>query len=119
MNAKLYVGNLPFTVTDSQLTTHFSQAGRVASVNLIMDRETGRPRGFGFVEMMSDDEAQEAITQFHGKPFEGRDLTVNIAKPKENSRSGGGGGYRPQGQDRRPYREGGQDRERRRESSRY
>ena len=98
MSAKLYVGNLPFSVTESELETHFGKAGRVAKVELIMDRETQRPRGFGFVEMLSPEDAQAAIAQFHGQDFNGRSLTVNLARPKENngrpSHGGNGGGQR-------------------------
>ncbi len=98
MSAKLYVGNIPFTATETELETHFGKAGRVTKVELIMDRETQRPRGFGFVEMLSPEEAQEAIAQFHGQDFNGRSLTVNLARPKENngrpSHGGNGGGHR-------------------------
>lgn len=91
MGRRLYVGNLSFTVTESELSDLFSQAGTIDSVNLITDRGTGRSKGFGFVEMATDEEAQGAITKFNGQEFQGRQLTVNEARPKE-SRSGGGFG---------------------------
>lgn len=92
MGKKLYVGNLPFSASDTSLTEFFSQAGTVESVRIVNDRETGRSRGFGFVEMSSEDEATEAIEKFNGQPMEGRALTVNEARPQE-PRTGGGGGY--------------------------
>lgn len=88
---KLYVGNLSFNTSDQDLSTLFSEVGTVTSTNIIEDRETGRSRGFGFVEMSSKEEGQNAITQFNGKEVDGRELKVNEAKPQEN-RSGGGGG---------------------------
>ena len=88
---KLYVGNLPFSATETEVETAFSEFGTVQSVKLITDRDTGRPRGFGFVEMGSDAEAQAAIDAMHGKDMGGRAMTVNVAKPREN-RGGGGGG---------------------------
>lgn len=91
MTMKLYVGNLPFSTTSTDLTELFSQAGTVESASVIEDRATGRSRGFGFVEMASSDEGTAAITQFNGKEMKGRNLTVNEAKPREN-RGGGGGG---------------------------
>lgn len=91
MGKKLYVGNLPFSATDSQLTDLFSGAGTVESVRIVSDRETGRSRGFGFVEMSSDEEAQSAIEKFNGQQMDGRALTVNEARPQEPR--GGGGGY--------------------------
>ncbi|MEX0668792.1 MAG: RNA-binding protein [Candidatus Saccharimonadales bacterium] len=81
--AKLYVGNLPYRTTDDALTQHFSQAGTVTSVAVITDRETGRSKGFGFVEMSSDEEAQAAVDQLNEKEFEGRNLRVDIARPRE------------------------------------
>jgi len=108
MEAKLYVGNLPYTTADADLESLFSQAGSVKSAQVIRDRESGRSKGFGFVEMSSSDEANAAINMFHGKDFNGRPLTVNLARPREE-RSGGGGGFR--GGDRRP---GGGGRDRRR-----
>lgn len=95
MGKKLYVGNLPFSATDQTLNDLFSQCGTVDSANLIMDRESGRSKGFGFVEMSSDEEAQAAINKFHGAELQGRPMTVNEAKPmvpREGGRSGGAGG---------------------------
>lgn len=92
MGKKLYVGNLPYTTSDSDLQQLFSQHGSVASAQVITDRETGRSKGFGFVEMASDGEAQAAISGLHGKDWNGRPLTVNEARPKENKGFGGGGG---------------------------
>ena len=108
MEAKLYVGNLPYTTADADLESLFSQAGSVKSAQVIRDRESGRSKGFGFVEMSSSDEANAAINMLHGKDFNGRPLTVNLARPREE-RSGGGGGFR--GGDRRPGG-GGRDRKR-------
>ena len=88
MEAKLYVGNLPFTTGDADLQSLFSQAGTVKSAQVIKDRASGRSKGFGFVEMSSSDEAQSAISMFHGKDFNGRALTVNLARPREE-RPGG------------------------------
>ena len=82
MNPKLYVGNLDYSVTSDQLTELFSQAGTVVSADVISDRATGRSKGFGFVEMSNAEEAQQAIEMFNGKDFQGRDLTVNEARPK-------------------------------------
>ena len=112
MEAKLSVGNLPFTTGDSDLQDLFAQAGTVKSAQVIKDRASGRSKGFGFVEMSSAEEAQNAITMFHGKDFSGRPLTVNLARPREE-RPGGGGGFRGGG-NRRPGGGGG-DRERRRD----
>ncbi len=91
MTMKLYVGNLAFQTTSEELQTLFAQAGTVESVSLIEDRETGRSRGFGFVEMSSKEEGNAAIQQFNGKDMGGRALNVNEAKPRED-RGGGGGG---------------------------
>jgi RNA recognition motif-containing protein len=88
---KLYVGNLAFQTTREELQTMFAQAGTVESVSLIEDRETGRSRGFGFVEMATKEEGAAAIQQFNGKDMGGRALNVNEAKPRED-RGGGGGG---------------------------
>ena len=93
MGTKLYVGNLSFNVTSADLEEHFATAGAVQSANVVMDRETGRSRGFGFVEMASDDEATAAIAQFNGSDYDGRNLVVNEARPREDNRGGGGGGY--------------------------
>jgi RNA recognition motif-containing protein len=96
MEAKLYVGNLPYNTVDSDLQDLFSKAGTVKSAQVIKDRQSGRSKGFGFVEMSSAEEAQSAITMFHGKDYSGRPLTVNIARPREDRPGGGsgGGGYR-------------------------
>ena len=93
MSNKLFVGNLSFNTTETQLRDAFSAFGAVNEINLMMDRETGRPRGFGFVTMNTSEEAQAAIAGLGGKSVDGRELTVNIAKPREE-RSGGGGGRR-------------------------
>jgi RNA recognition motif-containing protein len=92
MSAKLFVGNLTFTATENDLQDHFAQAGSVLSVNIMQDRTTGRSRGFAFVEMASPDDAQNAISMFHEKDFQGRPLTVNEARPREERPAGGGGG---------------------------
>jgi RNA recognition motif-containing protein len=92
MGKKLYVGNLTYGVTDSDLDKMFAEHGRVESAQVIMDRDTGRSKGFGFVEMGSDQEAQAAIQAMNGKQVEGRALTVNEAKPRED-RGGGGRGF--------------------------
>ena len=91
MGKKLYVGNLGFNVSDSDLNQLFSAHGTIVSAQVIMDRDTGQSKGFGFVEMSSDSEAQAAIAALNSKDHGGRALKVNEAKPKE-SRSGGGGG---------------------------
>ncbi len=102
MNNKLYVGNLSFHLTNDDLHEYFSQAGTVESAKVIEDRDTGRSRGFGFVEMASEEEAQAAIAQFNGEDFEGRNIVVNEARPREDrgggrgrtrGHGGGGGGY--------------------------
>ncbi|PYS87670.1 MAG: RNA-binding protein [Acidobacteria bacterium] len=90
MSMKLYVGNISFDTTQQDLEKLFGEIGTVTSTNLIEDRETGRPRGFGFVEMSSKEEGQNAISQLNGKEVDGRELKVNEAKPQEK-RSGGGG----------------------------
>ena len=92
MSTKLYVGNLAFTTSSDELQTMFAQVGTVESVSLIEDRETGRSRGFGFIEMSTKEEGAAAISQFNGKEMGGRALTVNEAKPREN-RNGGGSRY--------------------------
>ena len=91
MSMKLYVGNLSFQTSSDDLQQLFAQAGTVESSSVVEDRETGRSRGFGFVEMSSNEEGAAAIAQFNGKEVNGRSLTVNEAKPREN-RAGGGGG---------------------------
>ena len=92
MSTKLYVGNLSFKTTSQELQQLFSQAGTVDSASVVEDRDTGRSRGFGFVEMATPEEANSAIEQFNGKDLGGRQLKVNEAKPREN-RSGGGRGF--------------------------
>lgn len=91
MGKKLYVGNLPFSATDQSLVEAFSQCGTVESAKIIMDRDTGRSKGFGFVEMSQDSEASAAISKFNGADYDGRPMTVNEAKPMA-PREGGGGG---------------------------
>lgn len=93
MNNKLYVGNLSYQVTEQDLRDLFSQAGELQDVMLIVERETHRSKGFGFVEFVNEADAQKAIEMFHDQEVQGRRLTVNIARPREE-RSGGGGGYR-------------------------
>src|ERR1700733_153141 len=95
MGKKLYVGNLPFSATDQSLTETFSQCGTVESAKIIMDRDTGRSKGFGFVEMSTEAEAANAISKFNGADYDGRAMTVNEAKPmapREGGRGGFGGG---------------------------
>lgn len=93
MGKKLYVGNLSYEVTDSTLAKLFEPFGTVESAQIIMDRDTNRSKGFGFVEMKTDEEAQAAITGLNGQESNGRNLTVNEARPKpEGGRGGGGGG---------------------------
>ncbi|MDX2041168.1 MAG: RNA-binding protein [Acidobacteriota bacterium] len=91
MSMKLYVGNLAFQTTDEDLQSLFSQVGTVESISLVTDRETGRPRGFGFVEMGSREEGEAAISKFNGTEVAGRSLTVNEAKPRENNGGSGRG----------------------------
>jgi RNA recognition motif-containing protein len=93
MGKKLYVGNLAYTVTDGTLEQMFAAHGSVQSAQVIMDRETGRSKGFGFVEMGSDQEAQAAISALNGQQMDGRNLTVNEAKPREDRGGGGRGGF--------------------------
>ena len=92
MSTKLYVGNLAFQTTSQELQQLFGQAGTVQSASVVEDRDTGRSRGFAFVEMSSQEEATSAIDQFNGKEVGGRALKVNEAKPRENRGGGGGGG---------------------------
>jgi RNA recognition motif-containing protein len=94
MGKKLYVGNLGYGVTDADLDRMFAAHGTVQSAQVIMDRDTGRSKGFGFVEMGSDAEAQAAIAALNGKEADGRTLTVNEARPREDRGGGGGGGGR-------------------------
>jgi RNA recognition motif-containing protein len=91
MESKLYVGNLPYSATEEELSTLFGQAGTVTSVAIIKDRETGRSKGFAFVEMSSTEEAQKAINLLTGHMLGGRDLRVSIARPREEGGGGGGG----------------------------
>src|SRR5215510_4198934 len=92
MSNKLYVGNLSFRVTSEDLHEYFAAAGAVESANVVFDRETGRSRGFGFVEMASEDDANNAIAQFNGQEYDGRNMVVNEARPREDRPRGGGGG---------------------------
>ncbi len=92
MGSKLYVGNLSYSTTSSDLEQLFAQHGTVSSAEVISDRETGRSKGFGFVQMGTDDEAQAAIASLNGQEHDGRPLTVNEAKPREDRPRGGGGG---------------------------
>lgn len=93
MGKKLYVGGLSYDTTEDTLRDTFSQAGTVESANIIIDRSSGRSKGFGFVEMSSDEEAQKAVETLNGKDLDGRNLTVNEARPQESRPRGGGGGY--------------------------
>lgn len=104
MSNKLFVGNLSFNTTENDLQDAFAAFGSVTETNLMMDRTTGRPRGFGFVTMASAEEAQKAIEGMNGKSVDGRALTVNVAKPREERSGGGGGGGR------REYGGGGRNR---------
>ena len=113
MATRLFVGNINHDATENDLQDHFGGAGTVLSVNIIQDKFTGKSRGFGFVEMSSADEAQKAIAELHQKDFQGRALTVNEARPREERPSqssrggggyGGGGGYRGGGRDYRDRR---------------
>ncbi len=103
MEVKLYVGNLAYTTTEDDLRTLFAQAGTIASVALIKDRDTGRSKGFAFVEMSTQSEAEKAISMFNASRLNDRELTVNMARPREDRRAGGfdnrrGGGYGSRGQ---------------------
>lgn len=95
MSSKIYVGNLPYSVTDSTLESNFAEFGGVTSAKVMMDRETGRSKGFGFVEMASDEVAQAAIKALNGVSVDGRSITVNLARPREEGR--GTGGYSANG----------------------
>ncbi len=95
MSSKIYVGNLPYSVTDSTLESNFAEFGAVSSAKVMMDRETGRSKGFGFVEMASAEVAQAAIQGLNGMSVEGRSIVVNLARPREEGR--GQGGYGSQG----------------------
>ena len=104
MSSKLFVGNLSFNTTENDLQDAFAAHGTVLETNLMMDRATGRPRGFAFVTMATDDEAQKALTALNGANLDGRDLTVNVARPREErSGGGGGGGGRPRQSSSRRY----------------
>ncbi len=92
MEIKLYVGNLSYSTTEDDLRTLFAQAGTVQSVTIIKDRDTGRSKGFAFVEMATQVEAQQAISKFNGQNLQDRALTVNLARPREERPRGGGGG---------------------------
>ncbi len=92
MATRLFVGNLTYNSTENDLQDYFSQAGTVVSVDIMQDRATGRSRGFAFVEMSSQPEADKAVEMFHQKDFQGRTLTVNEARPREERAGGGGGG---------------------------
>jgi RNA recognition motif-containing protein len=107
MGKKLYVGNLPYGVSDSDLQAMFEAHGTVQSAQVIMDRETGRSKGFGFVEMGSDQEAQAAIAALNGQDRDGRALVVNEARPKTNGGGGGRGGRGGHGGGRSGYGGGG------------
>ena len=114
MSNKLFVGNLSFQTTENDLQDAFAAHGTVVEANLMMDRMSGRPRGFGFVTMSTPEEAQKAIDALNGKELGGRALTVNIARPREERSGGGGGGGRGYGGGggggRRDYGGGGRDR---------
>ena len=94
MSMKLYVGNLAFETSGEDLRQHFAQTGTVETATVVEDRDTGRSRGFGFVEMSSKEEGEAAIQQFNGNDLNGRNLTVNVAKPRENRNDGRSGGRR-------------------------
>jgi len=108
MSTKLFVGNLSFNTTENELQDAFAAHGTVTEANLMVDRMTGRPRGFGFVTMSTPEEAQKAIEAMNGAQLGGRALTVNIARPKEERPAGGGYGRGP----RRDYGGGGERRDR-------
>lgn len=96
MSNKLYVGNLPYSVNDDSLRHNFSEFGAVASAKVMIDRDSGRSKGFGFVEMSNAAEAQAAINGLNGQSVDGRQIVVNVSRPKEGG-GGGGGGYRSNG----------------------
>ena len=101
MNRKLYVGNLPFETTETDLQTLFATTGNVETINVVRDRETGRARGFAFVEMATDADALNAISTLNDTQYGGRNLSVNEARPQEPRNGGGGGGYANKRNDRR------------------
>jgi RNA recognition motif-containing protein len=109
MNTKLFVGNISFNTTENDLQDAFSAHGTVTEANLMIDRMSGRPRGFGFVTMSTPEEAQKAIQAMNGASIDGRNLTVNLARPREERSGGGGGdrGGRGGGGGRREYSGGG------------
>ena len=107
MAINIYVGNLPWQCTQDDLVSLFSQYGTVSRAQIVMDRETGRSRGFGFVEMPTEDEANKAIDALNEQDYNGRPLTVNIAKPRESGGGGGGGGGYGGGGGRPPRSGGG------------
>ncbi len=100
MSTKLYVGGLPYSVTEQQLSELFAQQGTVSSAKVITDKFTGQSRGFGFVEMSTAEEAKKAISALNGTQMDGRPLTVNEAKPQEKRTGGGGGGFGGGGRNR-------------------
>lgn len=101
MSNRLFVGNLPFHATEDLLSRHFAQCGNVVSVTVVMDRETGRSRGFAFVEMESGPAAQKAILELNGQDMEGRSLNVKVAEDRKGGGGGGGGGgFRDRGERR-------------------
>lgn len=97
MTSKIYVGNLPYSVTDSSLKSNFAEFGSVSSAKVMMDRDTGTSKGFGFVEMASAEVAQAAITALNGMSVDGRAIVVSLARPREASNSNSGGGYSADG----------------------
>src|SRR5688572_28821462 len=103
MNNKLFVGNLSFNTTENDLQDTFAAHGTVVEANLVTDRMTGRARGFGFVTMSTDEEASKAVEALNGASLDGRNLTVNVARPREERGGGGGGGRREYGGARNRY----------------
>lgn len=104
-DARLFVGNLSYQTMENDLQEYFSQAGAVNSVNLMLDKFTGKSRGFAFIEYSNPADANKAVEMFHGKDFQGRQLTVNIARPREERAPREGSGYRDRGGDRGERRE--------------
>jgi cold-inducible RNA-binding protein len=102
--SRLFVGNLSYQTMENDLQEYFSQAGVVSSVNLMLDKFTGKSRGFAFIEFSTQDEANKAVEMFHNKEFQGRALTVNIARPRDERAPRSGGGYRESRGDRRESR---------------
>ena len=100
MGNRVYVGNLAFHATEDVINKHFAACGEVLSISVVMDRETGQPRGFAFVEMASEEAAKKAVTELNGKELLGRSLRVDIAEDRRGGRGGGGGGGRGGGGDR-------------------